>query len=100
MPRENRNPPKQLTGPQGMTTLLTESNDRFARLEEKIDALNTLISGLVGEIMSLARGKETPGIMAQAIRAELERLLTTAAEDPAEDTKAETKPAKADGKKK
>lgn len=39
MPKENRNPPKQLTGPQGMTTLLAESNERFARLEEKLDTL-------------------------------------------------------------
>lgn len=49
MPKENRNPPKQLTGPQGMGTLLVESNERFAQVEEKIDALTKL----VGEILAL-----------------------------------------------
>ncbi len=49
MPKENRNPPKQLTGPLGMTTLLTESNDRFARLEEKVDELTKLL----GEVLTL-----------------------------------------------
>lgn len=44
MPKENRNPPKQLTGPQGMGTLLAESNERFASVEEKIDALTKLVS--------------------------------------------------------
>lgn len=54
MPRENRNPPKQLTGPQGMTTLLAESNERFARLEEKLDGLTKLL----GEVLALVTPAE------------------------------------------
>lgn len=54
MPKENRNPPKQLTGPQGMGTLLAESNERFARIEEQIAALTKL----VGEILALVTPAE------------------------------------------
>lgn len=51
MPRENRNPPKQLTGPQGMTTLLAESNERFARLEEKVDGLADQVASTLAELL-------------------------------------------------
>lgn len=44
MPKENRNPPKPLAGPQGTVTLLAESNERFAMLETKLDTLIELVS--------------------------------------------------------
>lgn len=56
MPRENRNPPKQLTGPQGMTTLLTESNERFAHIEEKLDQLLNRVEGKLDELLDRIDG--------------------------------------------
>lgn len=54
MPKENRNPPQPLAGPQGMATLLKESNERFARLETKLDRLIELVS----EVLALVRPVE------------------------------------------
>lgn len=51
MPKENRNPPKPLTGQQGMATLLTESNERFVRLEAKVDGLADQVASTLADLL-------------------------------------------------
>lgn len=39
MPKENRNPPKQFTGPQGVATLLADYQEQRDVLNKKLDTI-------------------------------------------------------------